>query len=154
MSCSFASTEVLRARLFADHQALRSLAAAVRTTACFAPCDEMQRQRIRGTLAQLCAQIERHIALEEQELAPLLRIADAWGEVRVDLMAREHAEQRSVLVAVSEDAEDGSHPIDELVDELVWFAQRVERAIEDEQRRLLTAEALGDELIVIDQTDG
>lgn len=154
MSSPYSDAEEARTRITTDHEVLRSLCRALVEVAAAATRHEAQRPVVRELLAQLCSEIEDHLAYEEQVLVPILRDADAWGPVRVEELSKEHADQRAVLLVLLDDARDGGREIPALADELVEFAQRFERDIAEEEGRLLTAEALGERMIVVDQTDG
>lgn len=153
MSAPTSSAEEVRSRVLADHAILRSLSRTLVAVAREAVCDDKQKPYLRGVLAQLATELEVHLQYEEKELIPILRDADAWGPVRVDIIAEEHAEQRSLLKALLDDAE-GVRTLDELTAELVAFADSFERDMADEEERLLNTDALGEEYIILGQTDG
>lgn len=152
MSSMIASMDI-RKRISTDHAVLRGLCRALVAVARAAERNEEHRPVIRDVLGQLCAEVERHFQYEEEVIVPLIREVDAWGPVRVERLFQVHAEQRSVLVALASDAEDGGRNADDLADEVVWFFQRFEQEMADEEERLLNAEALGAEPYV-DQIDG
>jgi iron-sulfur cluster repair protein YtfE (RIC family) len=152
MSSMIAKREV-RKRITTDLALLRSLCRALITVARAAERDERQRPAIRDVLSQLSSEVERHFQYEEEVIVPLLRDVDAWGPVRVERLVQEHAEQRSVLVALTEDAQDDVRNLEDLADEIVWFFQRFEREMTETEARLLSAEAVGAEPAV-DQIDG
>ncbi|MBX3203750.1 MAG: hemerythrin domain-containing protein [Labilithrix sp.] len=152
MSSMIAKIEV-RKRISSDHALLRGLCRALIAVARAAERDERHRPVIRDVLGQLCAEVERHFQFEEETIVPLLREVDAWGPVRVERMYHDHAEHRSVLVALTEDAEEGVRNVEDLADEIVWFFQRFEQEMAAEEERLLSAEDIGAEPL-IDQIDG
>ncbi|MBX3197871.1 MAG: hemerythrin domain-containing protein [Labilithrix sp.] len=152
MSSLIAKIEV-RQRISTDHALLRGLCRALIAVARAAERDERHRPAIRDVLGHLCAEVDRHFEYEEEVIVPLLREVDAWGPVRVERLYRDHAEQRSVLVALVEDAEDGMRNVEDLADEIVWFFQRFEQDMAAEEERLLSAEDIGAEPMV-DQIDG
>ena len=152
MSSMIAADDV-RARISTELALLRSLTQALLSVARSAEHDERQRQVLRDVLAHVCAEVERHFEYEEEIIAPLLREVDAWGAVRVEQLLKAHEEQRLVLVALVEDADDGMLDIEDLVDEIVWFFQRFEQEMVAEEERLLSAESVGAEPLV-DQIDG
>jgi hypothetical protein len=141
----------VRRRISEDLALLRSLTRALIAVAQAA--DERQRPIIRDVLCQLCSEVERYFAFEQEVVMPILRDVDAWGPVRVERLCREHDEQRSVLVALAENADDSAHRVQDLADELVWFFERFEQEIAEEEDELLSAEAIGAEPRV-DQVDG
>ena len=150
---SMIDTSEVRQRVAADHALLRSLSRALIALSRACEHDESQRKVIRDVLEQLCCELERHFQYEEEVIHPLMREVDAWGPARVEQRCKEHEQQRAVLVALAEDAEDGARNIDDLTEEMVWFFQRFEQEMEEEEHRLLDAEALGAEPVV-DQIDG
>jgi hemerythrin len=150
---SMIAKDEVRKRLATDHAMLHSLCGALIAVARAAERDEMQRSAIRDVLDQLCHAVERHFQFEEEVIVPLLREVDAWGPVRVERLATAHEEQRLVLVALVEDAQDGVRNVDDLADEIVMFFQRFEQDIAEEADGLLRAEAIGAEP-AIDQIDG
>lgn len=143
-----------RSRILSDHATLRELLRRVASHARTAAGEETARHRLRDVLAELRKKLEQHLTFEDVFLAPLLRDADAWGEVRVDDMTRDHAGQRAILVALTEDAADGSRSITAVAEELDWFASCLERDMREEEEKLLSAAALGEETVAVDQTDG
>jgi len=152
MSSMISAVEV-RERITSDHALLRSLIRALIAVSRAAQEDEKQRPVIRDVLGQLCGEVERHFRYEEEVIVPLIRDMDAWGPARVEQFCRDHEEQLSVLVALVEDAQDGVRNVEDLADEIVWFFQRFEREMAEEEQRLLDAETIGAEPIV-DQIDG
>lgn len=150
---SMIETLEVRQRIATDHAMLRSLIRALIAVSRAAERDEQQRPVIRDVLGQLCCEVERHFRFEEEFIVPLIREVDAWGPARAEQLCKEHEEQRAVLVALAEDAEEGVRNVEDLAEEIVWFFQRFEREMAEEEQRLLDAETLGAEPIV-DQIDG
>jgi len=52
---------------------------------------------VRVLLRRFTSQFEAHLVFEEHELAPRIRILDAWGEVREAALLTEHQQQRKRL---------------------------------------------------------
>jgi iron-sulfur cluster repair protein YtfE (RIC family) len=151
---SFVTAPEARDRVLADHTRLRTLMGAVVASARDVLCDEKQRPRVREALAGLRTELERHVAYEEAVLAPILRDANAWGPVRAAHMAKDHDGQRAALVALAEDVGEEVRSVEALADEIEWFVQSFERDLCEEEATLLSADALGEVLLVVDQTDG
>jgi hypothetical protein len=105
--------------------------------------DESQPERVHRALGELRDEILRHNDHEERVLAAMLFDAAAAGPRRVERMTREHAAQHAALVALIEDAAAGARSMLELADELVWFAEGLNRDLEDEESALLRDDALG-----------
>lgn len=147
------NAEEVRARVTTDHLMLRSLVRALVAVAEAGVEDERQRALLRDLLSQLCSEIEQHLAFEERALVPLLRDADAWGLVRVAELEQEHADQRAIVAALLADAFAAGTPRD-LIDDILGFTARLERDIAEEERDLLSVEALGQRMVVTDQFGG
>jgi hypothetical protein len=143
-----------RTRIAFDHDRLRAIMRRVSASAAEALREEQRRPWLRGALAELRCELERHLEYEETFLVPILAQADAWGPVRAEHLLKDHVGQRTLVVALTEDASDGVRTIDALVEEIEWFVQTLERDMRDEEANFLSDEALGEELFVVDQIDG
>lgn len=127
----------IRSRIASDHALLRGLLGALVATARAAIRDEEHRPVVPALLAQLRAEVERHLEAEERSLVPLLRAADAWGSSRVESsLAKEHALQRAMLVALVGGAEDGARAAEDLAGDILTFARRFEEDMAIEEERL------------------
>lgn len=153
MSSPFAEAEEVRRRITIEHAVLRSLSQALVTAIDAAVIEGRDRPLVRVLLEQLCDEIELHLQYEEAALVPVLHRADAWGPVRADELAREHDEQRRTIAALLEKTTT-SPDVRALAAELALFLEQLERDMVEEERDLLTAEALGERVIVVDQTGG
>jgi iron-sulfur cluster repair protein YtfE (RIC family) len=159
MSSAFIDTSEVRERILAEHRLLRTMISNVATTAEETLRHREQQPHLCAALATLRSAIERHLDYEERVLAPVLLRADAWGPVRAAHMTTEHAGQRALLLAltllaVTEDAGGGVRSATGLVDEIQGFVQSFERNMREQEAMLLSAEALGEEVVVVDQIDG
>lgn len=129
----------VRERIGREHALLRSLTRALLGAAKAAEHDEKERYVIREILTQLLDEAQRHFEYEERVAGALLRKAETWGPICALRMAKEHDEQRTTLLALAEDAQDGVRSIDELTEEITWFFRRFEQDMNDEEERLLSA---------------
>ena len=129
----------VRERIGREHALLRSLTRALLGVAKAAAQDEKQRYVLRDILGQLTAEAQSHFDYEEQVAGALLQKAGTWGPICAKRMAKEHDEQRTILLALLEDAQDGVRSIEELTDEITWFFRRFEQDMNDEEERLLSA---------------
>lgn len=143
----------VRQRIASDHAVLRSLIRALIAVTRTRERDQRQRSVIRDVLGQLRDEVDRHFEYEERVLVPLMRGMGPCGPARAEQFCRDHAEQRAVIVALIEDAQDGGRDVEDLACEIVWFFERFEQDMAEEEQRLLSAEAIGAEPI-IDQIDG
>lgn len=143
-----------RVRILSDHDRLRVLMTRVSASAADALRDMSHRPKVRDALAALRGELEDHLDYEEDVLVPLLRGADAWGPARAENLLKDHSGQRALLVALTEDARDDVRSPEALAEEIAWFVQSFERDMCDEEATFLNAEALGEEIFVLDQIAG
>jgi hypothetical protein len=79
----------VRRRVLEDHARLREGITKLREVADTADLDAL-----RASARAFFAQLETHMAMEDHELAGVLRTIDAWGPERAARLARDHAAQR------------------------------------------------------------
>lgn len=152
----------VRARILAEHAALKRLMAILAHET--ARAQRLQREtgsqdgdgllRIRDALRELHSAFELHLQHEEHELVPMLASADAWGPVRVTHVHDEHAAQRAMLSALTEDAGDGGKSLEEVADEVAWLLRVLLRDMQEEESKLVALVSLTESTVVLEQTDG
>jgi len=110
--------------------------------------------RLRVCSAELCRRLAAYLEREDSMLAPALEETDYWGPQRLEWMRGEHATH---WAAVGELAQAACRPDVDLVD-LAARARRLRRDLhhdlDEEERCLLIAEVLQDEVMNTDQSDG
>jgi hypothetical protein len=136
----------VRRELLAEHRSLRLRLADVERRAA--------EVRARGTraaeLALLAAAgdlrlaIQRHNRHELENLAPLLLEVDAWGELRVAQMVREHTAEDETLLAMLD-----ARTVGELARDVPPFAARLREHMGIEERSFLAADLLRDDLVTV-----
>ena len=91
---------------------------------------------LRVELLRLASLFERHLAFEEDELAPWIRDVDAWGPCREEAMLTEHGEQRRRLREIcamaessSADELDFAHEVSSLLVSILEDMAREERQL-------------------------
>jgi hypothetical protein len=101
----------------------------------------------------LCVDLRAHIDHEDELLLPVLRAADAWGNVRADQLAQHHEQQRH---AFGEQSLAGLRP-EEPTAMVAWLRDLIAALRSDiahEESELLGAELLRDDVFGIDVEDG
>jgi iron-sulfur cluster repair protein YtfE (RIC family) len=100
------------------------------------------RHHLQMSLAHFASVFEQHLSFEERELMPLVKTLDAWGEVRVEAMRAEHAEQRRRVERIVAYAE--AHDVErrELEGEVNWLAQSLLGDMSAEETELGSLEEL------------
>ena len=105
------SNDGLAARVRRDHATIRALLDDVeRACAVVLEGTADAQAGLRRAVWELYLVFGEHLAMEEAQVAPLLRAFDAHGEQRAVAMILEHNEQRRVILELVEDAERESRP--------------------------------------------
>lgn len=125
-----------RERVLADYALLRKLMVAMLQATRAALRDDRQRPVLRAAVVKLRAEVDRHLELEERELAPALRAADERAQRWADRMASDHAEQRRALAALAESASDTERRVSDLADEVADFVRSFEVRLREEHEAL------------------
>jgi iron-sulfur cluster repair protein YtfE (RIC family) len=139
----------VRALILREHAAiavsLADLAAAVNPPAQVSTTHTMHLCR------KLYKQLSGHLDLEDEVLVPVLRDSDAWGDVRADTLLRHHQAQRQELKFLAgTDAPEAP----ELADRLTQLIDELRKDMAHEERHLLSADLLRDDVLAINLEDG
>jgi iron-sulfur cluster repair protein YtfE (RIC family) len=144
---------LVRARILQDHgelcaklETLQRLASEADggSNAAVAPAAELTRS--------LFDELADHLDVEEQLLLPVLREVDAWGELRADELVKHHENQWRELKALRSRA-DGLSAI-AIASELGVLVAALRTDMLDEDRDVLAADVLRDDVLGIDVEDG
>jgi hypothetical protein len=135
-----------------------SLALAARRP--FTPCDGVPIARhVRvvvaspeQTRADLLAEMQEHLILDERELVPLLGIADAWGPVRVAELRERHRMILCALDTFEDQVERGRHAPCDVLARLENLVEPLLRDMADEEAAVRSFKEGG--APVINQTSG
>jgi iron-sulfur cluster repair protein YtfE (RIC family) len=139
----------VRRRVLSDHEELRGrldllerLAEAVRQGG--------ETARLRAEAESLLDRLAIHMSWEDLYLVPVLREADAWGEVRTARFADEHREQRELLEYVLRSLHDQSRPGPVVASNVLDFVALLRADMVDEESAFLDEHVLRDDPIAID----
>ena len=145
----------VRTRVQRDHAALRTtldqLELLAREVLDGAPG---LRERLRDLGETLLESLERHMAWEDEHLAPVLREADAWGKEREELLRRDHVEQRQVLRYVLEKIRDAERPVALVARNLLDFSMMLRNEMTQEEQTLLDPNGMRDETVGVELEAG
>lgn len=110
-------------------------------------------QAVATAVTALRAVMEAHLGFEEQVLLPILGDDLPLGPERAEHMLAEHREQRAALARLQSEA--GLHPeLPTLAAKLAGLASTLLADMEEEERSLLTRDALRDDVVAIGQDCG
>ena len=116
--------------------------------------DPKRRGAVNRAARDLLRLLIAHTRLEDAILAPLLRTADAWGEVRARSLLDSHVEQREQLTGLIHSyGANGENAEDALPRTLAWIAD-VRADMDREERDVLNRELLRDDSVAIDGESG
>ncbi|MCY2959154.1 MAG: hemerythrin domain-containing protein [Planctomycetota bacterium] len=114
--------------------------------------DSAARRELRTSFDTLCHLFITHIAHEEAILRPILADIDNWGPIRIELMDREHVEQRqrvAELAALSAETNPGAY-----VRSVREFVTDLRADMDGEERECLSPDVLRDDTTSIDAFGG
>lgn len=94
--------------------------------------------------------LEEHMSYEDRYLVPVLRAADAWGDVREERFAAEHREQRELLAYALAQLRDASRPERVVAQNLLDLATLLAKDMEEEEAAFLDPKVVRDDPITID----
>ena len=135
---------VVRERVLEEHVALRGMLATVTTLADrVLDTDNALDEELPLHARETYRTLVRHLDLEDLILAPALRSADAWGEVRADALLAEHRLQRSQFRAAFADQQGGTI---KLAARLLTIIPAILEDMAHEEKDLLTEALLGDDV--------
>ena len=143
--------EERRTTLQFQHRQLRAHIGAVRASA-RALKEGGATGSLRGQIAALATELEAHMATEEALLGPVLERLDAWGPVRLDLMRADHIRQREAMAFFRSKAAEALRPAD-LVGRVLGLLDEILSDMDLEDRDLLDAKVLRDDVIQLDASD-
>lgn len=133
---------VVRKVILEEHEQLRSKLKALQ-----AAIESQNHSTLECLMQEFTHFFLKHIATEERILRPVLKDVDAWGDVRVDRMNKEHAVQREE-VRVLEKLIATNRPTDYL-NPVKKFIADLYCDMELEERDCLSPEVLKDDPVTI-----
>jgi hypothetical protein len=143
----------IRDELLSQHASLRGRLEAVRVAVARGANGEVSQAQVRGELVGLFEALRTHNTLEERSLRDLVRVVDAWGQARVDIMVEAHVREHrdlcdaALAVGMAENATDGVKAFDRFCTHLLEHMAREEEAF-------LNASVLRDDEVAIDAQEG
>ena len=143
-----------RQRILEDHAELRRRLTNLEAELDFLPDDPTRLPSISETASTLLRELSQHTELEESVLGPVLLEIDAWGQIRERSLREHHAEQRAQLGALAE-AYVARQADPDAISRLTrsWICD-VRADMSHEERELLTADLLRDDIVAVQMESG
>jgi len=108
---------------------------------------------VASAIGDIRSTMEVHLAFEERVLLPLLRDDLPLGPQRAERLLDEHRRQRALLATLH--AEACAHPeLPTLAAKLAFLTRWLLADMEEEERCLITEEAVRDTVVIFDQASG
>jgi hypothetical protein len=108
---------------------------------------------VASVIGDLRSVMEVHLTFEESVLLPLFRDDLPLGPERAERLIDEHLRQRAMLAALHKEA--CHHPeLPTLAAKLAALSSWLLTDMAEEERSVLNPEALRDDVVVVDQSDG
>jgi iron-sulfur cluster repair protein YtfE (RIC family) len=131
------SFEDVRLRIVHEHTAIKAELGVLRDAAQRVMAhDERGPIALREALWEVYTRLVDHLAMEENNLLPLLEQIDSWGPHRAENMLEDHRQQRVVLDAIIDECECGTKDDLELADDALWLVASLEKDIAAENAAL------------------
>jgi hypothetical protein len=106
------------------------------------------------TVTRLAELVEQHNLAELAALEPLLAAADAWGPERTALMIEHHRHEHGALVTALRNVAAASEPMPALADAVTGLIAALRKHMDDEEREVLNARVLHDDIVARDANAG
>lgn len=137
------SLEAVRLRVLAEHLAIRRVLRSIEdhARAVADGAEGADDAGLRDRLSAFEGIFLEHLAMEETELAPLLRDVDPWGPVRVERMLEEHVQQRRQVGALMTARDEPS--VRRLAASSLRLVARIRKDMREEERDLQALRADG-----------
>jgi hypothetical protein len=132
------------AELEVQHEAIRKLMERCEALADELDAGRMEAEVLTREVVRLRLALDTHNTFEEQLLGPVLRDEDAFADVRIDRMVKDHVDEHRAMRAQLNATET------RLLRETI---QALRAHLEGEEQYLLNAKVLHDDLISLDSGD-
>lgn len=143
-----------RRSILIQHQRIRALLAHARELAERALDQEaLPADAVASAIGDIHATLEVHLRFEEKVLIEIWSDDLPLGPARAERLKDEHARQRATLAGIHEEAKAGPQ-LPMLAAKLAFLASWLLDDMDEEERTLLTPEAVRDDLVTVDQSDG
>lgn len=145
----------VRRRVLEDHERIRAMLVVLEATAGQVLSGEahlLGSLRLEG--GTLLGTLREHMHWEDVHLRPALLEADAWGLERAERLDHDHREQRELLGYALASVEDQSRPAPVIARTLLDLVKLLRADMEDEERWLVDARVLRDDVVSIDAETG
>jgi hypothetical protein len=143
-----------RRAILIQHQRIRALLAHARQVAECALDEEAQPpDAVASAIGDIHATLEIHLRFEEKVLIDIFNDDLPLGPARAARLRDEHARQRTTLAGIHEEAKRGPL-VPMLAAKLAFLATWLLDDMDEEERTLLTPDAVRDDVVTVDQSDG
>ena len=143
-----------RRAILLQHQRIRALLARAREVAEHSlDQDPLPPDAVASAIGDIHTTLDVHMRFEEKVLIDIFEDDLPLGPARARRLREDHARQRATLAGLHAEAK--AHPrVPMLAAKLAFLASWLLDDMEEEERTLLTPDAVRDDLVAVDQSDG
>jgi hypothetical protein len=143
-----------RRTILIQHQRIRALLARAREVAERALDQEPQpADAVASAIGDIHATFEIHLRFEEKVLVDIFNDDLPLGPARAERLLDEHARQRATLAGLHAEAK-AAPLLPMLAAKLAFLAGWLLDDMDEEERSVLTPDAVRDDIVAVDQSDG
>jgi hemerythrin-like domain-containing protein len=144
----------VRAKILKDHERLRQELERLEACATAGELGAPEAEALRELGESFLELLAAHMRWEDENLAPALRDADAWGKEREARLVREHAEQRAEMRSLLDRLHDSERDAARLAQDLLALVEWLRRDMEGEEKETLDPDVLRDDVVAVDASSG
>ena len=146
----------VRERVLGDHEAIRERLGRLETLLdrVHQGSREADWSELRRVALELLERLRTHMRWEDRYLIPALREADAWGEERAARLRADHGAQRDQHSDFDQRLSDRACPNSRVASDVSRLIELLREDMREEERDLLDARVLRDDVIAIDAEAG
>jgi hypothetical protein len=143
----------VRERILEDHDALRQRLSELEAATDALLVNNAIMSHVGELALSLLVALTRHTELEDEILAPALQDIDAWGAIRAEQLLAHHQAQRADLREVSKlfELQPNAYDVARVINTLV---RELRTDMEHEERDLLNADLLRDDVVAVSSNSG
>jgi len=144
----------VRERILAEHRSLRQRLDVLELMVDGLREEPARRASVKRAARDLLRRLIAHTQLEDAIVAPSLRTADAWGDVRAHDLIEQHVAQRQTLTGLLHSYDANDEPLEHAALRTLSWIMDIRADMDHEERTVLSRELFGGWRVAIDGEAG